>query len=104
MSDIEAVISRVKSRSAGRTRYEGQEPFDDELLLEEITRLRSERAAVPEGWVMVPVEPTAEMLDVAILRDRQWSINSIPRIKNAYKAMLAARPTPPAQNDQEGRP
>ncbi len=33
-------IARVKSRALGRTRYAGQEAFDDETLVSEIERLR----------------------------------------------------------------
>lgn len=36
-------IATVRSRSMGRTRYEGQEPRDDELMLAEIDNLRAER-------------------------------------------------------------
>lgn len=33
-------IAAVKSRAEGRTRYDGQEPFLDEVLVGEIERLR----------------------------------------------------------------
>ena len=41
MSDIDASIAEVRSRMQGRTRYEGQPPYTDELLVEEIARLRA---------------------------------------------------------------
>lgn len=36
----EEAIKIVKEKSQGRTRWEGQEPFLDEVLVEEIERLR----------------------------------------------------------------
>lgn len=44
MTDIEQVLSRVRSKAKGRTRYEGQTPYDDEVMLAEIMRLRQELA------------------------------------------------------------
>lgn len=41
-SDIEPVLARVRSKSSGRTRYEGQQPYDDEVMLAEIEALRTE--------------------------------------------------------------
>ena len=40
---IEDAIATVRTKASGRTRYEGQEPRDDELMLAEIDRLRAER-------------------------------------------------------------
>jgi hypothetical protein len=40
---IEHAIATVRTKASGRTRYEGQEPSDDELMLAEIDRLRAER-------------------------------------------------------------
>ena len=42
---VEDVIADVQSKARGRTRYEGQEPYPDEMLCAEITRLRAEVAA-----------------------------------------------------------
>jgi hypothetical protein len=36
-------IATVRSKFMGRTRYAGQEPRDDELMLAEIDNLRAER-------------------------------------------------------------
>ena len=41
ISTVEEAIALVKSKANGRTRYEGQEPFVDELLVGEIERLRA---------------------------------------------------------------
>jgi hypothetical protein len=42
---------------------------------------------VPEGWVLVPAEPTLEMM----LCGTEW-VNNNYLIGNAWKAMLAAAP------------
>lgn len=44
--NVDDVIREVKSRAAGRTRYEGQEPRWDEVLVAEIERLRE----AIRGW------------------------------------------------------
>ncbi len=47
--------------------------------------------AVPSGWKLVPIEPTPEMIKQAFYIAQ--NPNSL--IKDAYKAMLNATPTPP---------
>jgi hypothetical protein len=42
-------IAIVKSKAAGRTRSEGQEPFLDEVLVKEIERLRIIEEDCPSG-------------------------------------------------------
>jgi len=42
MITVDEVIKRVRIKANGRTRYEGQEPFWDELLVAEIERLREQ--------------------------------------------------------------
>lgn len=39
--DVDAALAEVRRRSAGRTRYEGQPPYADEVLAEEVERLRA---------------------------------------------------------------
>lgn len=51
MSDnpaADAVIAEVKSKSRGRTRYAGQAPFNDEILVAEIERLRAALTRIRE--------------------------------------------------------
>ena len=58
-----------------------------------ITKLRAALAEpdIPEGWQLVPVEPTSAMTGDACLSDMspypQWK-----RMNENYKAMLAAAP------------
>ena len=61
--------------------------------------------AVPAGWKLVPVEPTDEMLKAADDRDDEYTLRSfgpgVQRVMQGpydhYCAMLAASPTPPAE-------
>jgi hypothetical protein len=46
----------------------------------------------PKEWKLVPVEPTPFMYTRGVMR----SLNAV----EVYKAMLAAAPTPPAQEDE----
>jgi hypothetical protein len=54
--------------------------------------------AVPEGWKLVPVEPTFEMCDAdagtSTTERRMWNAAH-------YRAMLAAAPEPPATRSEE---
>lgn len=49
-----------------------------------------QRAGVAEGWMLVPEEPTFEMLEAG---DMAWDSASSARERYVYKAMLAAAPT-----------
>ena len=46
---------------------------------------------IPNGWKLVPVEPTEEMLWVAA---RHYESNEYTGVRSTYKAMLAAAPQP----------
>lgn len=52
---------------------------------------------LPAGWMLVPVDPTIDMLSAA---DNAGSIPG-PRALRIYVAMLAAAPTPPASAQPE---
>lgn len=41
MSEIDEAIAEVKRKAEGRTRYEGQPPYRDEVLVAEIERLQA---------------------------------------------------------------
>lgn len=45
------------------------------------------RAVVPEGWKLVPVEPTYRMLEEA---QKAWLSDPCRRTSTLYKAMIAA--------------
>ena len=73
-----------------------------ERLTAEISRLRSQGGA-PEGWRLVPVEPTDDMAEIA--RDwaqRAWRNGGDPKgylkfHQGIYRAMLSAAPMPPVR-------
>lgn len=53
-------------------------------------------AMAPEGWQLVPVEPTPEMLEAAQALD-EGNDDVMAAWSDAYSAMLAAAPTPGAK-------
>ena len=64
-----------------------------------------EPVTVPDGWKLVPVEPTEAMIDAGDEINEAgaaWSgYSEIPAsAEKHYRAMLAAAPTPPASTDQ----
>ena len=67
----------------------------------EIERIRTcilNSTPVPEGWQLVPVEPTHNMKEAGV--DRHWPQPiSGERMALLYRAMLAAAPTPEGSHD-----
>lgn len=49
---------------------------------------------IPDGWKLVPVEPTKEMIDAGL---RKNASNPHPWCPAVYRAMLAASPANPAE-------
>ena len=67
-------------------------------LMSEVARLNTapvQRVSVPDGWKLVPVEPTHEMLGAALMNQVEC-LDAIAVIRADYKAMLAAAPAAPA--------
>lgn len=86
-----AFLDKNPNTSFGRADLE----FEQELV-RWIERLRSALAGVPEGWRLVPKEPTPEMCHVA------WDIICSGQVRDmcqAWAAMLAAAPSPPVAQD-----
>lgn len=51
---IEQALAIVETRSKGRTRFQGQEPFIDEVLAQEVLRLQSlveDQKVTLEGYI-----------------------------------------------------
>lgn len=66
-------------------------------------RAAIQQAAVPEGFQIVPIEPTPEMIEAAHFTMRsEWS-DPVGHFVSHYKAMLAASPAPPKQQPALGR-
>lgn len=59
-----------------------------------------EPVAVPDGWKLVPKEPTREMLDAAHTNFRR-DVEIDPLLKTSYRAMLAAAPHPEVQQQDD---
>lgn len=54
-------------------------------------------AGVPEGWKLVPMEPTAQMTHVG----QQLRYDAVNSIGHIYRTMLSAAPTPPTAEQQQ---
>lgn len=87
----------IVERLERHAEYTSCDPEIARAAADEITRLRaalSERAAVPHGWRLVPVEPTPEMVEAAFDALPLYPLEG--KIRTHYRAMLAAAPSPPA--------
>jgi hypothetical protein len=78
---------------------------DDIGLIQHIERIqadaRSHAAAVPEGWVLVPREPTMAMIEeMEVFCEGPTTIDACDNAKKSYKAMIAA--VPPASHKPSG--
>lgn len=76
---LECAIARVNERASGRTRYEGQTPFDDELLVAEIERLRSELRAARQAIVALRLERALAAYDAAANGDQLAGVSVAAR-------------------------
>ncbi len=64
------------------------------------------QASVPEGWRLVPVEPTPEMRGAGGHANSEWLNDNAPLgevhyampMQSVWAAMLASSPQPPAQS------
>ena len=55
--------------------------------------------AVPEGWKLVPVEPTPEMREAFHDANEEWEDGGLNSPDHQYQAMLAAAPSPDHSGD-----
>ncbi len=62
-------------------------------------RAALDTGGVPEGWMLVPVEPTQEMFDAGMKHRAGHPCN----VMDGYTAMLAVAPQPPAPFPAPGR-
>lgn len=93
---IEAANAAMEDLDDGYTLYE----IDSTVTLGDCREVR--RAALQAHctgkageWALVPAEPTGAMIDAALAGDHRWSLNAIPRLEAAYRAMLSAAPAKP---------
>lgn len=109
LSRIEAGGVEGQAEAARRAFLEQKEPpvksprnsFED--------RMQSGGGGV-EGWQLVPVEPTKEMIEAALTMVWFYDSNINDKSEDqsdeavrCYRAMLAAAPLPPATPEQEGQ-
>lgn len=103
---IEAAIERITCGFAPmRVPADGTDP--DLVLADCLTEIRRLRAVagphIPEGYVLVPVEPTEAMLEAGGDVEQinlEWGVD--PYVENTadvWRAMLAARPEATNVND-----
>jgi hypothetical protein len=81
MTPEEAILI-VENKARGRTRYEGQEPFLDEILVEEIRRLQNEIRKLNCGLhaeISNRIEAQGEMIRLRVRADNLlnalWNIS-----------------------------
>lgn len=62
----------------------------------EIDRLQQQKVT-PEGWMLVPVEPTKQMIEACLKVHRDWldddNADLYQPVQEEYKAMLVAAPS-----------
>ena len=106
-------IPELEAEVQEQARLNGMGAERELALMAQVSRLEAERdqlraelekVRVPEGWKLVPVEPTREMLDRGSHNvNCNYHYGTMETIaKHAYKAMLTAAPTPP-NADQKGQ-
>lgn len=111
LSHIRAMLASPSDHAPIAAEFLNQPPLDGEkVLAERIAALAQQDAqAVPMGYKLVPVEPTPEMVDAVCddvgLCDADKADEDIRvEYRVAYRAMLAAAPTPPGQQDAQAVP
>ncbi|MCP1440476.1 hypothetical protein J3D56_003912 [Erwinia persicina] len=90
------LINLCESSILAHQQY-GDESDEKKVYQIALTSLTAEPVAVPEGWRLVPLEPTVEMINAAqssTAWDRVDFWEGFYDDKAAYQAMLAAAPTP----------
>lgn len=85
--------NRLNSGPEADDYYSGYQAGWNELL----EAVSGNSSVTPDGWVMVPVEPTEAMINA--YRDALYSGESAVSCIDLYKAMIAAAPTHSGTND-----
>lgn len=99
MSDKHAEAVQLAFELGGT--HGGHYFFDHEELLQVLDKALAQQPAqaVPEGWKLVPVEPTDDMLvfgQEVWAAGRQGALEDCREAETIYSAMLAAAPAAPA--------
>ena len=67
-------------------------------LERELALLKASPASAPEGYAIVPVEPTMEMCEAGW---NEYDLQEHFSVRFMYERMIAAAPTPPSTEDRE---
>lgn len=96
-----SLVARCQREGAFKTCLEcGYQDGHDEICQFHAGNRAAQGARVPEGWQLVPVEPTPEMLAAGY--DAYGKGHFTPAIIDCYRAMLAAVPAHPAERQEQG--
>lgn len=79
-----------------------EQGLKDRIRVLETERAAGAERAVPEGWKLVPVEPTQEMLIAGVRGFQKAGYNDCDKLHDwtgCYRAMLAAAPSPAAAKE-----
>jgi hypothetical protein len=95
--DVEALLADLR---AVDTRYRGDPAHDLDgytvktKMLEIVERHAARLRAVPQGWKLVPIEPTPEMLEAYVDACFRRGQAGVEGIKVGWPAACAAAPAP----------
>lgn len=100
---VQAVIRALRDSGLIRTYPDLSQPVDPQISeYEKIMLQAGNSPVIPDGYTLVPVEPTDEMIaaamnceDVLFNSDESFCV----QFGNIYEAMLAAAPQPEANNE-----
>lgn len=84
--------------------YSSIDHMGKELELAVEVKSRIENQAVPEGWKLVPMEPTETMISRGVnefQHTRYIGVDSRADWKACYRGMLAVAPTPPTSTERK---
>lgn len=101
--EVQAIARRLHDDI---TVADGDALMASDMLTDYADSLERAPGGVPDGWVMVPREPTEAMLDAAMTREDDEPLTDWGKIVPAphaeiYKAMLAAVPSAPEGESHE---
>lgn len=98
-SEAEAIARELKQYRAavGPTEQRDELPYDPQIA--EYEKIMQQ--AIPDGYALVPAEPTAEMQSAAAsaIRFETTPINKLWTGNAVYKAMVAAAPQQEAESE-----
>lgn len=87
MTDHEELAKRAWQ--TGRPMYQAALHWQDMPKAQKEYWLAVARALVPEGWAVVPVEPTREMVQA-----HAEAMHGITSVEDVLRAVIAAAPSP----------